>query len=264
MKNNFLKKYNESIEKELLIEDEIKAYDYLLFDKDIKSIKLLFYTFHLSELVENTDYSNCDNITLGVFEIKQIREMHSDLRQGKTRDYHCLGLKSVVVGMLNHIKWLKDFKDNSIEGNETSNKNDKPINALISLKDNSTEGNKITNKKPKPTFAPKLFKDIFKNPKIINECLELLRETEPATIDEFDKFLKNRTNIIRWFLAVEQKALLNVNLKTYNQKKLTLQHNFKNLEFDDTLFSGKKIYSNSNVRYTVEHFKSEISSITNQ
>lgn len=141
---------------------------------------------------------------------------------------------------------------------EILNETLKEIAPLIQDKTTNTQPNK-EQKIEAPVFEPKLFKDLFNKPEIIDKCLSLLRETEPPCINEDNQFIgKNKGIFIVWFIALQHKKVFNFTFTNDVERAATLKYNFEGLNISESLFRqpnkrAKEIYQN--------YFNNEIAAI---
>ena len=126
------------------------------------------------------------------------------------------------------------------------------LNSELEKKRNTTESkndNKPTGETKPPDFEPKLFKDLFDKPEIIDECLNLLRETDKPCISEHNKFMRNKGAFIIWFNALEKNKIFGFSFRNDIERAKTLNFNFEGLNVSSSLFRQE------NVKATEKHKK---------
>ncbi|MEO8853518.1 MAG: hypothetical protein ABI359_07045 [Ginsengibacter sp.] len=107
-------------------------------------------------------------------------------------------------------------------------------------------------------FIPLSFQDLFINPELIEDCLNLLKEMDNPCINDENKFIRHKGAFIIWFNAMEYKRMFRGSFKNYNEKTKTLNKNFEGLNISESLFKqenkrAKELYKS--------HFESEISAL---
>ena len=123
--------------------------------------------------------------------------------------------------------------------------------------ENDNKPNGIT--KP-PDFKPKLFKDLFYKPEIIDKCLNLLRETDKPCITEDNKFMRNKGAFIIWFNALEKYKIFKISFKNEKERVKTLNFNFEGLNVSNSLYRQQNVKATKNYK-TI--FEREINVIKN-
>ncbi len=108
------------------------------------------------------------------------------------------------------------------------------------------------------TFIPKGFNEIFINPILINDCIELLRDTEKPCINDENGFLRHKGIFIIWFNALEAKKMFNCSFGSDFERAATLNKNFAELNVSGSSFRSEnkratELYKN--------HFEREISTL---
>jgi hypothetical protein len=109
-----------------------------------------------------------------------------------------------------------------------------------------------------PFFKPKLFKDLFYKPEIIDKCLNLLRETDKPCINEEKKYLRNKGAFIVWFNALEYKKIFNFSFCNDIERAETLNINFEGLNISESLFRQGNKRATENYK---DYFESAIAAI---
>jgi hypothetical protein len=119
----------------------------------------------------------------------------------------------------------------------------------------------IENKKnleSKPEFITKEFHEIFNTPSLVDECLDLLRNTESPCINDERGFIKNKGAFVIWFNALESKKMFNCNFKNDAERAAILNHNFSNLNISQSLFGKENKRAKENYK---THFETEIAAL---
>lgn len=78
-------------------------------------------------------------------------------------------------------------------------------------------------------FQPQLFIDIFKYPTTINECLQLLRETDKPCIDDDNRYISQKGVFVMWFSVLRFLGFFKFSILKDIEIAKTLNHNFEGL-----------------------------------
>jgi len=125
----------------------------------------------------------------------------------------------------------------------------------------------VSNVKLKPELTSKempsqktvLFDNLFINPKLIEECLELLRDNEKPSIDNDNKYIgKCKGVLVIWFNVLERKSMFNISFSNDIKRANCLNTNFKNLNISEALFRSGNTKAKKNYQ---KLFETEIASI---
>lgn len=79
------------------------------------------------------------------------------------------------------------------------------------------------------------FDDLFKNPHLVNEFIQLLRETDSPCIGEGFNFLRNKGMFVVWFRALDYREKTKIRI-TDNEKMRFLNERFEGLEIKGSTF----------------------------
>lgn len=109
-------------------------------------------------------------------------------------------------------------------------------------------------------FKPSMFRELFINPEIVNDCITLLKETDKPCINDLNEFVRNKGAFIVWFNALEQKKIFNCSFANDTERAKTLNHNFKNLNVSISLFRQENKRATEKYK---KHFENEITAIKN-
>jgi hypothetical protein len=105
-------------------------------------------------------------------------------------------------------------------------------------------------------FQPKLFKDLFIKPELIDKCLNLLRETDKPCINDEGKYLRNKGAFVVWFIALQDKKMFNQSFTNDIERAETLNFNFEDLNISESLFRQPNRRATDSYK---KHFEVEIS-----
>ncbi len=136
----------------------------------------------------------------------------------------------------NYINWLNAIPENKVSHQPETKK---PTASLIMLK-------------------PLKFSELFINPQIINDCINLLKETDKPCVNEDNEFIRNKGAFVVWFNALEQKKVFNSSFINDIERAKTLNYNFKGLGVSGSLFRQGNKRASENYK---THFENEIATI---
>ena len=142
---------------------------------------------------------------------------------------------------------------------EIINETFKEIAPLIQDKTTNSQPNKEQKiEAPIIEFKPSKFSELFINPTIVNDCINLLRETDKPCINEDNEYIRNKGAFVVWFNTLEQKKVFNYSYTNDIERAETLNYNFEGLNVSDSLFRQGNKRAKDNYK---TYFETEISAI---
>lgn len=145
------------------------------------------------------------------------------------------------------INFIDKFNLNIPESFQTGNESPKNI---IEIKE-------LNNKVEKIRKGPQKFEDLFVNPLLVPDCIDLLKNLDKPCINDANEFLREKGFFVVWLSALEHKKMLNYTFTNDEERAETLNYNFPNLNIKPSTFRS----NNTKARSYKSHFETEISAI---
>ncbi len=112
---------------------------------------------------------------------------------------------------------------------------------------------------PGPSMLPTTFEGIFSNPELIEQCLQLLRATDPPTISDEKRFIgRSKGVLVVWLNVLESKSMFNYSFINDKERAKLLNANIQDLNISSELFRAQNVTAK---RSHESYFKAEIAAI---
>lgn len=181
-----------------------------------------------------------------------LKKVEAYLLPPQTRNFAVIS-RATATEFIKFYEWLTDRK-NELETpietesnyvNDLNNSNASTINKDLVQTSTVNEIIKPELKAPAttkllPEIETRTLYDLFKNPELYNDCLQLLRETDPRTISEENSFMTGASKgvVVVWFKAIEAQNLID-RIPNYNSVPIILNNTFKKLDVKVGIIKGK-------------------------
>lgn len=133
---------------------------------------------------------------------------------------------------------FKDWLENELQSNE-SGTNPQCLEAKVNTEEK--------------LHTPKAFAEIMHLPELLNDCLQLLRETDKPCINEKNRFIRNKGAFVVWFNTMEAKGMFNCRFSKDVTRAATLNHNFTDLNISESIFRQPNKRAKDNFQRDFEH-----------